>query len=142
VLARNIHAVLSGKPPEPFVYHTMGLMGSLGHNKGLAQVMKVRLRGLTAWWVRRTYYLSQMPGWGRRMRFMIDWTFSLMFRTDIAKVDLASERTLLSHNRAAGAIPAGEQVRFGDPGAGERAPASPDASPGLGDVRPLAEERV
>jgi NADH dehydrogenase len=147
VLARNIHAVLIGKPPEPFVYHTMGLMGSLGHKKGLAQVMKVRLRGFTAWWVRRTYYLSQMPGWGRRMRIMIDWTFTLMFRADIAKVDLASERTLLSHNGAAGAIPAGKPVGLGDPGAGERAPAAPgarpaDALPGPSGVQPLAEERV
>ena len=36
VLARNIHAVLDGKPPEPFVYHTVGMMGSLGHSKALA----------------------------------------------------------------------------------------------------------
>ena len=49
VLARNIHAVLDGKSPEPLVYQTVGLMGSLGHNKGLAQVLKVRLRGFTAW---------------------------------------------------------------------------------------------
>lgn len=137
VLARNIHAVLNGKPPEPFVYHTVGLMGSLGHKKGLAQVLKVRLRGFPAWWVRRTYYLWQMPGWGRRMRIMIDWTFALLFRADIAKIDLASERALLSHNGAAGAIPAGNQTGIGGPCA---RPA--DASPGPSDVQPLAEERV
>ena len=120
VLARNIHAVLAGKPPEPFVYQTVGLMASLGHNKGLAQVLKVRLRGFTAWWLRRTYYLSQMPGWGRRLRLMIDWTFALLFRADIAKVDLASERTLLSHNGAAGARFAAKLVGSGGSGAGER----------------------
>ena len=120
VLARNIHAVLDGKPPEPFVYQTVGLMGSLGHNKGLAQVLKVRLRGFTAWWLRRTYYLSQMPGWGRRLRLMIDWTFALLFRADIAKVDLASERTLLSHNGAAGARFATKQGSSGVSDAGER----------------------
>ena len=120
VLARNIHAVLAGKPPEPFVYQTVGLMASLGHNKGLAQVLKVRLRGFTAWWLRRTYYPSQMPGWGRRLRLMIDWTFALLFRADIAKVDLDSERTLLSHNGAAGARFAAKLVGSGGSGAGER----------------------
>jgi NADH dehydrogenase len=113
VLARNIHAVLDGKSPEPFVYQTVGLMGSLGHNKGLAQVLKVRLRGFTAWWLRRTYYLSQMPGWGRRLRIMIDWTFALLFRADIAKVDLASERALLAHNVASGATFADKPVAVG-----------------------------
>jgi NADH dehydrogenase len=113
VLARNIHAVLDGKSPEPFVYQTVGLMGSLGHNKGLAQVLKVRLRGFTAWWLRRTYYLSQMPGWGRRLRIMIDWTFALLFRADIAKVDLASERALLAHNVASGTTFADKPVAVG-----------------------------
>jgi len=105
VLAGNLHAALEGKPLEPFVYTSLGLMGSLGHSKGLAQVMKrFRLRGFAAWWVRRTYYLAQMPGWGRRLRIMIDWTFALLFRVDVAKVDMASERALLAHNVAAGAI--------------------------------------
>ena len=61
-----------------------------------------------------------MPGWGRRLRLMIDWTFALLFRADIAKVDLASERTLLSHNGAAGARFAAKLVGSGGSGAGER----------------------
>jgi len=37
------------------------------------------VRGSLAWLVRRTYYLMQMPGWGRRLRIMIDWFFALLF---------------------------------------------------------------
>lgn len=48
--------------------------------------------------------------------------------------------TLLLRNGAADAIPASKLDGLGDPGACERAPAN--ASPGLGDVRPLTEERV
>src|SRR5262249_24361167 len=91
VLAGNILGVLDGRPPCPFVYHTLGLMGSLGHNKGFGQLLKVRVRGRLAWLVRRTYYLLQMPGWARRLRIVIDWTFALLFRPDIVKIDLASE---------------------------------------------------
>jgi NADH dehydrogenase len=95
VLARNIAGVLDGRAPQPFVYTTLGMMGSLGHGKAFGQLLKVRVRGVLAWFVRRTYYLLQMPGWRRRLRIMIDWTFALLFRPDVAKIDLASEEDLL-----------------------------------------------
>jgi NADH dehydrogenase len=91
VLARNIDGVLHGQAPQPFVYDTMGMMGSLGHSKGFGQLLKVRVRGVVAWFVRRSYYLFQMPGWRRRLRIMIDWTFALLFRPDIVKISLDSE---------------------------------------------------
>jgi NADH dehydrogenase len=91
VLARNIAGVLDGQPPQPFVYNTLGMMGSLGHAKAFGQLLGMRVRGLPAWFVRRTYYLLQMPGWRRRVRIMIDWTFALLFRPDIVKISLESE---------------------------------------------------
>jgi NADH dehydrogenase len=91
MLARNIAGVLDGRPPQPFVYATLGMMGSLGHSKAFGQLLGVRVRGLLAWLVRRTYYLLQMPGWRRRLRIMIDWTFALLFRPDIVKISLDSE---------------------------------------------------
>ncbi|HEX4590779.1 MAG TPA: FAD-dependent oxidoreductase, partial [Gemmataceae bacterium] len=106
VLAANIDGVVNGRPPRPFVYSTLGIMGSLGHAKGFGQVLGMRLRGFPAWWVRRTYYLLQMPGWGRRLHVMADWTAALLFRPDIVKIDLASEATLLARDAAAGAHPA------------------------------------
>jgi NADH dehydrogenase len=95
VLARNIFAVLHEQSPQPFVYDTLGMMGSLGHSKGFGQLLKVRIRGFPAWVVRRTYYLLQMPGWVRRLRIMIDWTFALLFRPDIVKISLDREEALL-----------------------------------------------
>jgi NADH dehydrogenase len=95
LLARNIAGVLDGRPPQPFVYTTLGMMGSLGHGKAFGQLLKVRVRGVLAWFVRRTYYLLQMPGWRRRLRIMIDWTFALLFRPDVAKIDLDTEADVL-----------------------------------------------
>jgi NADH dehydrogenase len=97
VLARNVVGALDGQPPQPFVYDTLGMMGSLGHAKAFGQLLKVRLRGLPAWFLRRTYYLLQMPGWRRRLRIMIDWTFALLFRPEIVKVSLDSEAALVLH---------------------------------------------
>ena len=79
VLARNIVAVLEGRPPQPFVYENLGMMGSLGHGKAFGQLLKLRVRGVPAWLVRRTYYLLQMPGWGRRLHIMANWAFAPAF---------------------------------------------------------------
>jgi NADH:ubiquinone reductase (H+-translocating) len=95
VLAQNICAVLDGRRPQPFDFDTLGMMGSLGHGKAFGQLLKVKVRGVVAWFVRRTYYLLQMPGWGRRLRIMIDWTFALLFRPDIVKISLDSEAALI-----------------------------------------------
>ncbi len=91
-LARNIHAVIEARPPTPFVYHALGTMASLGHTQAVARVNGVRLTGFVAWWIRRTYYLFQMPRWDRRLRIVFDWTIALFFRPDITKVELRVER--------------------------------------------------
>jgi NADH dehydrogenase len=113
LLARNILAALDGRPPRPFVYQTLGMMGSLGYGKGFGQLLKVRVHGFPAWLIRRTYYLLQMPGWRRRLRIMIDWTFALLFRPDIVKVGLDSETALLLREVALGDAAAGRQEAGG-----------------------------
>ena len=51
----------------------------------------MRVRGLPAWFLRRAYYLLQMPGWGRKLRIVIDWTLALLFRPDIVRISLDGE---------------------------------------------------
>ena len=113
VLAGNIAGVLNGwraaRPPKPFVYATLGMMGSLGRGKAFGQFLKVRIHGFPAWFMRRTYYLLQMPGWSRRLRIMIDWTFALLFRPDAVKVGLDSETALLLREVTRGDAFAGPQ---------------------------------
>jgi NADH dehydrogenase len=94
-LARNIAAVLHGREPEAFVFRSLGTMASLGHSRAVAQVLGVRLTGFVAWWLRRTYYLMQMPRWDRRLRIVLDWTVALFFRPDITKVDVGAEQAKL-----------------------------------------------
>ncbi|HMO87253.1 MAG TPA: FAD-dependent oxidoreductase, partial [Lacipirellulaceae bacterium] len=100
VLAGNIHRVQNHRPPKPFIYATLGMMGSLGHSIGFAQFLKMRIHGFPAWFFRRTYYLLQMPGWSRRLRMVTDWTFGLLLRPDIVKVCLTSETASLLRETA------------------------------------------
>ena len=91
-LARNIGAVIDGRAPSAFIFRSLGTMASLGHTRAVALVFGVRLTGFLAWWLRRTYYLFQMPRWDRRLRIVLDWTVALFFRPDITRVDLRVER--------------------------------------------------
>jgi NADH dehydrogenase len=98
-LARNIRAVIDGRTPTPFVFRSLGTMASLGHTRAVALAFGVRLTGFPAWWLRRTYYLFQMPRWDRRLRIVLDWTVALFFRPDITRVDLRVEREQVTHAR-------------------------------------------
>jgi NADH dehydrogenase len=98
-LAENIRAVLDGRAPSPFMFSSVGTMASLGHTRAVALVFGVRLTGFVAWWIRRTYYLFQMPRWDRRLRIVLDWTVALFFRPDITRVDMRVEREQVKQTR-------------------------------------------
>jgi NADH dehydrogenase len=91
-LARNIASAIDGRALSPFMFRSLGTMASLGHTRAVALVTGVRLTGFIAWWLRRTYYLLQMPRWDRRLRIVLDWTVALFFRPDITRIDLRVER--------------------------------------------------
>ena len=66
----------------------------------------MRLTGFPAWWLRRSYYLFQMPRWDRRLRIMLDWTVALFFRPDVTKVDFPVERSTATPEDGAPRSPA------------------------------------
>jgi NADH:ubiquinone reductase (H+-translocating) len=104
-VAQNIRAVIGRRAPKPFVYRSLGTMAAFGHTRAAADVRGLELRGFIAWWMRRTYYLFQMPRWDTRVRIAVDWTVSLFFRPSLTKVDLAPEREQERRNAPAGGSP-------------------------------------
>ncbi|HJU67146.1 MAG TPA: NAD(P)/FAD-dependent oxidoreductase [Gemmatimonadaceae bacterium] len=109
-LARNVAVVTTGRAPGPFLFRSLGTMASLGHSKAVAKVFGMRLSGFPAWWLRRTYYLFQMPRWDRRLRMVLDWTVALFFRPDITKVELSIERNQTAENCPAGVAPGPQRI--------------------------------
>jgi NADH dehydrogenase len=89
-LASNIGCAIEGRGPAPLLFAPLGTMASLGHMQAVVQVLGIRFSGFFAWWLRRTYYLFQMPRWDRRLRIVLDWTVALFVRPDITKVDVAT----------------------------------------------------
>ncbi len=102
-VAQNVYAAVTGRTPARFVYRTLGTMAAFGHTRAAADLRGLSLSGFPAWWMRRTYYLLQMPRWDTRLRIALDWTVALLFRPDITKVDLADEQEQERRNSPADA---------------------------------------
>jgi NADH dehydrogenase len=79
VVADNVAAAMSGGKLRRFRYRTLGVFVDMGRHKAVATMVGVRLRGFPAWFAARTYHLAAMPGVGRRMRLVTDWTVALFF---------------------------------------------------------------
>jgi len=80
-LAKNLQGDL-----QPYGYRMLGQVATLGRYKGIADVLGVRLRGFPGWFVTRSYHLYQLPLLSRKLRVVVDWTTSLLFRRDIAEL--------------------------------------------------------
>lgn len=83
-LGRHLPALLAGDRGPPFRYRSLGQLVSLGHRNAVGLVLGIRLSGLPAWFLWRSYYLGRLPTLLRKARVAIDWTLDLLFPPDIA----------------------------------------------------------
>ncbi len=86
VAARNIAAELGIGSSRPFEYRGSAAFVNLGRYKAVGRIGGRTFRGFPAWWMARTYHMSQIPGAARKARAVIDWTASLPFRRDLSEV--------------------------------------------------------
>ena len=84
--ARNIAAELGLGSSKPFTYQAKAAFVNLGRYKAVGRLGAQRFRGFPAWWLARTYHMSQIPGAARKVRAVVDWTVGLPFRRDISEV--------------------------------------------------------
>ncbi|MEV7007112.1 FAD-dependent oxidoreductase [Streptosporangium sp. NPDC051022] len=82
VLADNITRQLHGQPLVDYRHKYVGSVAGLGLHKGVANVYGIKLRGLPAWFMHRTYHLSRVPTVNRKVRVMMDWTLALFFKRE------------------------------------------------------------
>ncbi len=83
VLADNVIAHLRGQPLGRYQHRYAGSVASLGLYRGVAEVYGIRLKGIVAWFMHRTYHLSRMPTFNRKVRILADWTTALLFRREV-----------------------------------------------------------
>jgi NADH dehydrogenase len=86
VVARNIAAQVGIGDPEPFTYKSEASFVNLGRYKAVGRIGDRKFRGFPAWFLARSYHMSQIPGYGRKAHAILDWTASMPFKRDIAEL--------------------------------------------------------
>jgi NADH dehydrogenase len=91
VLADNVVAHLRKRPLTEYKHSYAGSVASLGLYKGVAEIYGVKLRGIVAWFMHRTYHVSRMPTWNRRIRIVFDWTGALFLGREVVSLGQINE---------------------------------------------------
>ena len=89
VAAKNIISSIKGEGENKkakFDYKTKGMMAEIGKRAGVATVLGFKLHGFVAWWLWRTYYLSNLPTIKKKLKVMGDWTSDLISKPDVAMI--------------------------------------------------------
>jgi NADH dehydrogenase len=103
-LADNVIAALRGFPLHEYKHKYVGSVAGLGLYKGVAKVYGIKVKGLPAWFMHRTYHVSRVPTLSRKIRVIVDWTMALFFKREI--VSLWSMHEPFNEFQAAAAPPA------------------------------------
>jgi len=90
-LADNVVAHLRQRPLKEYKHSYAGSVASLGLYKGVAEIYGVKLRGIVAWFMHRTYHVSRMPTWNRRVRIVFDWTGALFLGREVVSLGQINE---------------------------------------------------
>jgi NADH dehydrogenase len=85
-LAANIVAALRRRQLADYRHKYVGSVASLGLYRGVAEVYGIKLRGLPAWFMHRTYHLSRVPTLNRKVRVLADWTLAIFFPREVVSL--------------------------------------------------------
>ena len=85
-LADNLIATLRGQARKPYRHAYAGSVASLGLYEGVADVYGIKVRGFPAWVMHRSYHLSRVPTFNRKVRVLVDWTSALLFRREVVSL--------------------------------------------------------
>jgi NADH dehydrogenase len=99
--AIRLAANLRGEP-APYRYRLIGQVATLGHYRGIADVLGMRFRGPLGWFISRWYDLYQLPLMSRRLRVMADWAAALVLGRDIAELGMLGHPAPLPSAEVAG----------------------------------------
>lgn len=76
-LAKNFPKILKGnKNLKPFVYNDKGSMATIGRNKAVADIKKLKFGGFFAWLIWMAVHLISLVGFKNRLVILITWIYN------------------------------------------------------------------
>lgn len=95
IVAHNLKCdITKNGSQKPFNFESKGMMAVIGKGNGIAKIFGHDLSGIPAWFVWRTYYLTMLPTFEKKLKVAIDWTVNLFFRRDITLVRKIKRKSL------------------------------------------------
>ncbi|HUA19127.1 MAG TPA: FAD-dependent oxidoreductase [Bryobacteraceae bacterium] len=113
-LAANLVRFQRGEATRPFHFRPQGLLATIGHKNGVAEIYRFKFSGLLAWLLWRCVYLMKIPTIGRKLNVVVDWTWDLFFKPNVVQVRVEQQQRFRQAHYGAGDF----VCRKGDPAAG------------------------
>lgn len=75
-LAENLIRIIQKKTPKPFRYCDKGAMATVGRNKAVVDMGKIRFQGIFAWFVWMFVHLMTLVGFRNKVVVLVNWVWS------------------------------------------------------------------
>ena len=76
LLAKNLIKIINKEEPEPFKYFDKGSMATVGRNRAVVDVGKIRFQGIFAWFVWMFVHLMSLVGFRNKLVVFVNWMWS------------------------------------------------------------------
>ena len=95
--AKNLVRSSRGQPMRPFKYKDKGAMATIGKNKAVVEMNKIKLGGTPAWFIWMAVHLMSLVGFRNRVITFFNWTKNYFnsdrgMRLIITKFDLQEQK--------------------------------------------------
>jgi NADH:ubiquinone reductase (H+-translocating) len=111
-LAANLVRVQRKEATKPFRFRPQGLLATIGHHNGVAEIYGLKFSGLLAWFMWRTIYLMKIPTIRRKLNVIVDWTWDIFFKPNVVELHVEQQQRFKQAHFAAGDF----VLHKGDPG--------------------------
>ena len=76
LLAKNLINIIEGKPTENFKYFDKGSMATVGRNRAVVDIGKIRFQGIFAWFTWMFVHLMTLVGFRNKIVVFVNWVWS------------------------------------------------------------------
>lgn len=106
LLVRNLGRLVRGRAPKPFRYRDKGILATIGRNKAVAEIGRIRLSGFPAWAIWLFIHLMNILGVKNRLFVFINWMWSYVTYNQSLRLIIRPVRKGSPEN--GGGLPAGK----------------------------------
>jgi NADH dehydrogenase len=76
LLAKNMIRLIENKPTQNFNYQDKGAMATVGRNRAVVDIGKIRFQGIFAWFTWMFVHLMTLVGFRNKLVVFVNWVWS------------------------------------------------------------------